>query len=139
MENPSQELRPGRLFIHGRLNDPITGGPLYCRIRAFEAGRVEFETIYHREDGSERIGKPSRLPLDGFLELSFGRWYEGSSPLPAAPTRPRGSRCRWTRGRSGANQPTPDGAVEVPWGHQGQAEQLLPISLGEDSIFQIRR
>ncbi|MDQ6899513.1 MAG: hypothetical protein M3072_08400 [Candidatus Dormibacteraeota bacterium] len=49
---------------------PMTGGLLYCRIRAFESDRVEFETIYHRDDGSERIGKPSRLPLDGFLELS---------------------------------------------------------------------
>ena len=35
MENPSQELRPGLLFIHGLLNDPMTGGPLYCRILAF--------------------------------------------------------------------------------------------------------
>jgi hypothetical protein len=92
MENPSQELRPGRLFIHGRLNDPITGGALYCRIRAFEGDLVEYETIYHREDGSERIPRPSPLPLDGFLQLSFGRWYEGSSPPPAAPTRPRGQR-----------------------------------------------
>jgi hypothetical protein len=68
----------------------LTGGLLYCRIRAFEGDLVEFETIYQRDDGSERIGKPSRLPLDGFLELSFGRWYEGSSPPTAAPTRPRG-------------------------------------------------
>jgi hypothetical protein len=90
MENPSDELVPGRLFIHGRLNDPITGGPLYCRIRAFQGDLVEYETIYHREDGSERIPKPSRLPLDGFLELVFGRWYERSSPPPVAPTKPRG-------------------------------------------------
>jgi len=59
MENPSDQLRPGRLFIHGRLNDPITGGPLYCRIRAFEGDLVEYETIYHREDGSERICSPA--------------------------------------------------------------------------------
>jgi hypothetical protein len=90
MEKPSQELRPGRLFIRARLNDPITGGPLYCRILAFEGDLVEYEMIYHREDGSERIPKPSRMPLDGFLKLVFGRWYEGSSPPPAAPTRPRG-------------------------------------------------
>jgi hypothetical protein len=45
MENPSDELRPGRLFIRARLNDPITGGPLYCRIRAFEGEVVEYETI----------------------------------------------------------------------------------------------
>ena len=90
METPSDELRRGRLFIHGRLNDPITGGPLYCRIRAFEGDLVEYETIYHREDGSERIAKPSQMPLDGFLELVFDRWYEGSSPPPVAPTRPRG-------------------------------------------------
>ena len=73
MENPSHELRPGRLFIHGRLNDPMTGGPLYCRILAFEGGRVEFQTIYHCEDGSERVTKPSRLPLDGFLRRQCDR------------------------------------------------------------------
>ena len=65
----------------------MTGGLLSCRIRAFEGDLVEFETIYHRDHGSEPIGKPSRLPLDGFLELSFGRWDEGSSPPPAVPTR----------------------------------------------------
>ena len=70
MENPSHELRPGRLFVHGRLNDPITGGPLYCRIRAFEGDLVEYETICHCEDGSERIPKPSRLPLRSFPRLS---------------------------------------------------------------------
>jgi hypothetical protein len=90
MKNASDEFRPGRLFVHGRLNDPITGGPLYCRVRALEDNLVEYEEIYHRDDGSERIGTPCRLPLDGFLELSFGRWYEGSSPPPAATTRLRG-------------------------------------------------
>jgi hypothetical protein len=90
LENPSDELIPGRLFIHGRLNDPMTGGPLYCRIRAFDGALVEFETIYHREDGSERIAGPTRLPLAGFLEGSFGRWYEGSSPPPAQPRARRG-------------------------------------------------
>jgi hypothetical protein len=91
MEDPSAELRPGRLFIRARLNDPLTGGPLYCRIRAFQGDVVEYETIYHREDGSERIPKPSRMPLDGFLELVFDRWCEGRSPPPPpAPTRPGG-------------------------------------------------
>ena len=28
----SDELSAGRLFIDGRLNEPMTGGPLYCRI-----------------------------------------------------------------------------------------------------------
>ena len=45
MENPSQEIRPGRLFIHGGLNDPSTGGSLYCRIRAVEEDLVEYEAI----------------------------------------------------------------------------------------------
>jgi hypothetical protein len=31
LDNDSDELSPGRLFIHGRLNDPMTGGPLYGR------------------------------------------------------------------------------------------------------------
>jgi hypothetical protein len=90
LDNDLDELSPSRLFIHRRLNDPMTGGPLYCRIRAFEGDLVEYETIYHREDGSERIGSAHQLPLEGFLELSFGRWYEGSSAPPAAPRRPRG-------------------------------------------------
>jgi hypothetical protein len=46
--------------------------------------------IYHRDDGSERIASPRRLSLEGFLELSFAHWYEGSWPPPAVPTRPRG-------------------------------------------------
>ncbi|MDQ6792881.1 MAG: hypothetical protein M3075_19880 [Candidatus Dormibacteraeota bacterium] len=54
MQNPSDQLRPGRLFIHGRLNDPVTGGPLYCRIRALEGNLVKYESISRREDGSER-------------------------------------------------------------------------------------
>ena len=83
---PFRRAHPGPAL----LNDPLTGGPLYCRIRAFEGDLVEYETIYHREDGSERIGSAHQLPLEGFLELSFGRWYEGSSPPPAAPRRPRG-------------------------------------------------
>jgi hypothetical protein len=90
MENPSDELRPGRLFTHGRLNDPMTGAPLYCRARALQGNLVKYEEIYHWEDGSERIGTPYRLPVDGFLELSFGRWYEGRSPPPAPATRQRG-------------------------------------------------
>jgi len=90
LDNDSDELSAGRLFIHGRLNDPMTGGPLYCRILSLDAAWVEYEPVYHREDGSERIGSAHQLPLEGFLELSFGRWYEGSSAPPAAPRRPRG-------------------------------------------------
>jgi hypothetical protein len=29
----------------------MTGGPLYCRIRSFDGSQVEYEEIYHREDG----------------------------------------------------------------------------------------
>ena len=58
LDNDSEELSPGRLFIHGRLNDPMTGGPLYCRILSFDAAWVEYEPIYHREDGSERLRSP---------------------------------------------------------------------------------
>ena len=68
LDHDSDELSPGRLFIHGRLNDPMTGGPLYCRILSFDAAWVEYEPIYHREDGSERIGSLRRLPIGGFLE-----------------------------------------------------------------------
>ncbi|MBJ7607141.1 MAG: hypothetical protein JF885_12735 [Candidatus Dormibacteraeota bacterium] len=71
LENHSDELAPGRLFIHARLNDPMTGGPLYCRIRGGDGDLVEFDEIYHREDGSERIGAPRRLHLGSFIEGTF--------------------------------------------------------------------
>src|SRR3984893_16088932 len=90
LDNHSQELSPGRLFIHGQLNDPMTGGPLYCRILSFDAAWVEYEPIYHREDGSERLGSPRRLPIEGFLEETFGGWYQGTWPPPAILRAPRG-------------------------------------------------
>ena len=83
LENPSDELIPGRIFIHGQLNEPMTGGPLYCRVLAFNGALVEYEPIYHREDGSERLGTPRRLPIAGFIEDTFGGWYEGTWPPPA--------------------------------------------------------
>ena len=55
LANHSDELSPGRLFIHARLNDPMTGGPLHYRILGVEGDSVEYEEIYHREDGSERL------------------------------------------------------------------------------------
>src|SRR5207248_11572571 len=88
LDNDSEELSPGRLFIHGRLNDPMTGGPLYCRILSFDPAWVKYEPIYHREDGSERLGSPRRLPSEGFLEETFGGWYEGTC-APAAILRAR--------------------------------------------------
>jgi hypothetical protein len=90
LDKHSDELSPGRLFMHGRLNDPMTGGPLYCRIRSCDGAQVEYEEIYHREDGSERIGSPWRLPIGTFIEETFGGWYVGSWP-PQSPARaPRG-------------------------------------------------
>ena len=43
MGSPSNQLKSGRLFIHGRLQDTIMGGQLYCRIRAVEDDLVEYE------------------------------------------------------------------------------------------------
>ena len=109
LENNSDELSPGRLFIHGQLNDPMTGGPLYCRILSFDAAWVEYEPIYHREDGSERLGSPPRLPIGGFFEETFGGWYEGTWAPPATCERlARVCRYRWSLGRSVAGQPAPD-------------------------------
>lgn len=81
------EARPGRLFVHARLSDPGTGGPLYCRVRAVEGQLIEYEMIHHRDDGSERIGSPWRVPRRYFGE-TFGGWYEGVAP-PAVVPRPR--------------------------------------------------
>ena len=90
LDNPYDELSPGRLFTHGQLNDPMTGGPLYCRLRAFDGAEVEYEEIYHREDGSERIGRPRRLPIQIFIEETFGGCYPRTSPPPAPARAPRG-------------------------------------------------
>ena len=83
MENPSQELRPGRLFIRARLNDPVTGGPLCCRIPACEGKLVEYETIYHHDGGLQQTATPWRLRLQAFPERSFpwpdDRYFIGPS------------------------------------------------------------
>jgi hypothetical protein len=51
LDNPSDELSTGRLFIHARLNDPMTGGPLYCRIRAFDGySQTELDSDAARQD-----------------------------------------------------------------------------------------
>jgi hypothetical protein len=59
----------------GSLTTPMTGGPLYCRIRAFDGypGRVRKDLP--REDGSERIGSRRRLPIQFFVEETFEGWY----------------------------------------------------------------
>jgi hypothetical protein len=88
-DNPSEELSPGRLFIHDPLNDSMTGGPVYCRIRPDVGDLVEYEDIYHREHDSERIPPPWRVPIGHFTEATFGGWYEGNSPPPAMPVRER--------------------------------------------------
>lgn len=59
METPPDELRLGRLFMHGRLNDPLTGGQLYCRIRALEGNLVETRrstTVQMAPSGSAQPG-----------------------------------------------------------------------------------
>ena len=67
----------------------MTGGPLYCRILSFDAARVEYEPIYHRETG--RTGScPRRLPIGGFFEETFGDWYVGTWPPPAILRAPGG-------------------------------------------------
>jgi hypothetical protein len=38
---------------------------------SFDAAWVEYEPTYHREDGSERLGSPRRLPIGGFFEETF--------------------------------------------------------------------
>jgi hypothetical protein len=54
----------------GPAQRPHAGGPLYCRIRTFDGALVEYQTIYHREDGSERIGIRHQLPINGLLEVT---------------------------------------------------------------------
>src|SRR6202171_5947800 len=85
------EAWAGRLFVHRHLNDPTTGGPLYCRVRGVEVGLVEYEVIHHQDDGSERIGSPWRLPIEHFVEATFGGWYEGTTPPTAIPRGGEGS------------------------------------------------
>jgi hypothetical protein len=41
LDNDSDELSLGRLFIYGQLNDPMTGGPLHCRRAILRDTRVD--------------------------------------------------------------------------------------------------
>ena len=117
-DDPSDELVPGRLFIHARLNDPMTGGPLYGRILALDGALVKYEQIYRRADGSERLGAPSAAGTSG-----PGRRRRLGKPLGV-------SRCRWTSGRSEVGQLVP----EVPHGTaaEGESRQLedIPVLIG---------
>jgi hypothetical protein len=72
-----------------RSQEHVSGGPLYCRILSFDSALVEYEPIYHREDGSERLGSHRWLPIAGFIEETFGGWYEGTWPPPAIVRAPR--------------------------------------------------
>jgi hypothetical protein len=51
-------------------------------IRSFN-GAVEYEAIYDREDGSERIGSPQRVSTEAFIKHTFEGWYTGPWPPPA--------------------------------------------------------
>ncbi|MBJ7598823.1 hypothetical protein [Candidatus Nephthysia bennettiae] len=54
LDNHSKEFSPGRLFIHGQLNDPMTGGPLYCRILSPDGTLVEYDA---RSPGRRRSSR----------------------------------------------------------------------------------
>jgi hypothetical protein len=129
LDNHSEELRPGRLFTHGRLSDPMTGGALYCR--GFDGEWVHYEEIYHRADGSERIGAPWRLPIGDFIEGTFGGWYEGSSPPPAAPDGLGVSPCPSIPARSEVGQPTPEGSAARK---KGRERTPGPVQGGWDHV-----
>jgi hypothetical protein len=51
---------------------------------------VGHEPIYHREDGSERIEGPKRLPFGGFFQETSGGWDEGTPPPRATVGEPPG-------------------------------------------------
>jgi hypothetical protein len=91
----------------------MTGGPLYGRILAFDGALVEYEQIYRRADGSERLGTPWRLPIGASSRAPSAAGTSGASRR-----RPRAkslgvSRCRWTHGRSGAGQPAPEANAQT--------------------------
>jgi hypothetical protein len=87
LDNDSDELSQGRLFIHGRLNDPMTGGPLYCRVLSFDAAWVEYEPIYHREDGSERLRSPPGAADRGLPRGNLRRLVPGDLATAGHPGR----------------------------------------------------
>jgi hypothetical protein len=100
MENPSHEFRPGRLFIHGRLNDPITGG-------RSTAGSATSRAAW----SSTRPSTTARTARSGFLSRAGCPSTASSSSSSAAGKRAARrrrrrrpglgvSRCRWIRGRS---------------------------------------
>ena len=53
-------------------------GPLYCRILSFDSALVEYEPIYHREDGSERPGSHRWLPIAGFIQETLRSLLRGN-------------------------------------------------------------
>jgi hypothetical protein len=124
LDNPSDELLPGRLFIHARLNDPMTGCSLYGRILAYDGALVEYEQIYRRADGSERLGNlgdyrsgaSSRAPsAAGTSGAGRPRPATGASPSGSAgivgPKEDRGP-ARWVLAVCAANAPR--GSATVP-------------------------
>src|SRR5947209_8101229 len=64
--------------------------------------------IYHREDGSERLGSPRRLPIGGFFEETFGGWYQAPGHPRRSRERPGACKYPWTSARSGVDQPAPE-------------------------------
>ena len=59
----------GALVVLDRANGRIVGSSRYAHL-TLDGAEVEYEEIYHREDGSERIGSPRRLPVHFFIEES---------------------------------------------------------------------
>jgi hypothetical protein len=100
---PIGEVTVGRLFIHGRLGDATTGGPLYCRVIAVDSRLVTDETLYRRQDGSVRIGSPWQLLVDGFLEI-VGAWSDEDNPPPVGRGRALVNRYRCRQRRSAGDR-----------------------------------
>ena len=108
----------------GSLTTPMTGGPLFCRIRALMGTLAGYEEIYHRGDGSDRIGSRRRLPIQFFVEETFRGWYARTSPPRRWGSGLSVCRCPLTHGRSAIGQRAPKRHDEGPEASPGPVQEV---------------
>jgi len=110
LDNDSDELAAGRLFIRGRLNDPMRG-PLYGRILAYDGDLVEYEQITAAQTARSAGG--TLATADRGLHRGHVRRLvrrELAAPATGAGPCPGSAGAVEPHGRSGIDQPIPSAA-----------------------------
>jgi hypothetical protein len=127
-KNPSNELSPGGLFIHGQVNAQMAGGPLYCRIRSFD-GASSSTTGRMRQRGLGALsGCRSRASLEApWPSVRTHLATAGADQIAAGSASTDGS-----AERSGDDRPAREELRE--WVHQveGQPRRTIRVALAID-------